>query len=36
MAVEIRNALGQFYRSKNRELERLLDVDLSHWSGMSV
>ena len=36
MTVEIRNALGQFYRSKNRELERLLDVDLSHWSGMSV
>jgi hypothetical protein len=35
MAVEIRSALGRFYRSKNRELERLLDIDLSHWSGMS-
>ena len=34
MPVDIRNALGQFYLSKNRELECLLDIDLSHWSGM--
>lgn len=34
MAVEVRTALDRFYRSSNLELERLLDVDLSHWSGM--
>lgn len=34
MPEDVRSALAQFYHSSNRELERQLGVDLSHWTGM--
>ncbi len=34
MPEHVEAALGEFYRDWNQELERLIGIDLSHWTGM--